>query len=459
MKIVVLNGSPKGELSVTLQYVQYIRKKFPQHEFSVHHVSQKINSIEKNDSTFNDIIEDVGNSDAVWWSTPIYVCLIPSQYKRFIELIHEKGAEDAFRDKYTAVMATSIHFYDHTGVNYMHAVCDDLNMKFVDFFSPDMFDLHKEEQRAKLITFAGDFFDAAVNGFPAAKAYSPLVYRDFAYEPGDPPTTVDAAGKKILVLTDSGDKDSNLAKMVKRFREAFSQPVDVVDINELDIKGGCLGCCECGFDNRCVYTGKDDYIDFYNEKVKGADIVVYAGCIVDRYLSSRWKRFYDRRFFSTHIPTQKGKQIAFIVSGPLSQVPNLREVLTALTEIDQANLTGIVTDEFGESDRIDDLLQNLASRLVRNALNGYFRPATFLGVGGRKIFRDDVWSRLRFPFIADHEYYEKNGMYDFPDMDSPQARFSLEMIEAVKEPETREKIRKIIKSQMVEPFKRIVESK
>jgi hypothetical protein len=29
MKIVVLNGSPKGEDSITLQYVAYIQKHFP----------------------------------------------------------------------------------------------------------------------------------------------------------------------------------------------------------------------------------------------------------------------------------------------------------------------------------------------------------------------------------------------------------------------------------------------
>jgi len=29
MKIIVLNGNPKGDTSVTMQYIAYIRKKFP----------------------------------------------------------------------------------------------------------------------------------------------------------------------------------------------------------------------------------------------------------------------------------------------------------------------------------------------------------------------------------------------------------------------------------------------
>ncbi len=33
MKITMLSGSPKGELSVTLQYVNFIKKKFPNTSF------------------------------------------------------------------------------------------------------------------------------------------------------------------------------------------------------------------------------------------------------------------------------------------------------------------------------------------------------------------------------------------------------------------------------------------
>ena len=35
MKIAVLNGSPKGEISVTVQYIKFIQKKFPGHEFKL----------------------------------------------------------------------------------------------------------------------------------------------------------------------------------------------------------------------------------------------------------------------------------------------------------------------------------------------------------------------------------------------------------------------------------------
>jgi hypothetical protein len=42
MKISILNGSPKGESSITLQYVNFIQKKFPQHELKVFHIAKNI---------------------------------------------------------------------------------------------------------------------------------------------------------------------------------------------------------------------------------------------------------------------------------------------------------------------------------------------------------------------------------------------------------------------------------
>ena len=47
MKITVINGSPKGEFSVTLQTVRYLEILHPEHTFTVLHVGQTIRSIEK----------------------------------------------------------------------------------------------------------------------------------------------------------------------------------------------------------------------------------------------------------------------------------------------------------------------------------------------------------------------------------------------------------------------------
>jgi hypothetical protein len=67
---------------------------------------------------------------------PLYFLLVPSNYKRFIELIWERGAEAAFKGKYAASLSTSIHFYDHIVHNYINAISEDLDMKFAGGGSP-----------------------------------------------------------------------------------------------------------------------------------------------------------------------------------------------------------------------------------------------------------------------------------------------------------------------------------
>ena len=47
MNILVVNGSPKGKNSITLQTVLYLEKKFPEHTVEVLHVGQKIRSLTK----------------------------------------------------------------------------------------------------------------------------------------------------------------------------------------------------------------------------------------------------------------------------------------------------------------------------------------------------------------------------------------------------------------------------
>ena len=245
--------------------------------------------------------------------------------------------------------------------------------------------------------------------------------------------------------------------MIERFSRAFSNPVELINLNELEIKGGCLGCVQCGYDNRCVYEGKDGYIDFYNRKVKTADILVLAGTIKDRYLSARWKRYFDRSFFTGHAPSLIGKQIGFVISGPLRQIPNLRQVLETQVQTQHANCVGFVTDEYGDSTAIDRLLQNLAERLVQSAGNGYISPPTFLGVGGTKILRDAIWGKLRFPFRADYRAYKKLGVFDFPQKKYKSRIQNAIMLLLSKIPAFRREVNKKMKMEMIKPLQKVVD--
>ncbi len=457
MKIVILNGSPKGNLSITLQYVHFIQKKFPQHQMKIFNIAQELRKIERENKAFQEIITEVKTSDGVIWAFPLYFLLVHSNYKRFIELISERGVQEAFKGKYTASLSTSIHFFDHTAHNYINAICDDLNMKYVGAFSADMGDLLKEKERERLILFAQHFFDAVQNNVPTTRNFLPVVRSKFDYMPASSMKRIETEGKRVLVLTDSSNEQPNLGKMVERFKQSFSSQVEILNLNDVDIKGGCLGCIKCGYDNTCAYEGKDGFVEFFDTKVKPANVLVFAGTIHDRYLSSRWKLYFDRSFFMGHAPKYMGKQVGFIISGPLSQIPNLRQILEAYTEGEHGNLVDLVTDECGSSSEIDSLLQSLAERLIKFAKEGYAKSPTFLGVGGMKVFRDDIWGRLRPTFQADHRFYRKHKIYDFPHNDYRTRAISGIFVLLLKLPGFRKEYAKRTITEMVKPFQKVVD--
>ena len=62
MKILVINGSPKGEYSITLQTVRYLEQQFPAHSFTVLHAGQKIKALEKDFSSVADAVKQIGRA-------------------------------------------------------------------------------------------------------------------------------------------------------------------------------------------------------------------------------------------------------------------------------------------------------------------------------------------------------------------------------------------------------------
>lgn len=411
MKITVLNGSPKGKDSITLQSVRYLEKEYPQVQFQVFHVGSRIKKISREEREREKIVKAVEESQGVLWIFPVYVFLIPSQLKAFIELLFEKGCREAFQGKYGAVLMTSVHFYDTSAAEYMRGICHDLGMRYVGEHMAEMYDLLRPRQRKNLDDFAHQFFDTLTRGLPTEVFCQPIIRPVLDYEPGPLPEGEKGNRRQILLLTDEEGSVTNLGRMIKTFTSLMPCRVKVINISKINLKGGCLGCLRCGYDNSCHY--KDDMASLHEEYIAPAEALVFAGTIRDRYLSSRWKMFFDRYFYLGHTPYLRRKQMAFIFSGPLSQVPVLRNNMEALVQFNTGNLVGMVTDEYQASQEVTDLLRALGERLVQALERGQRKPVAFYGLACHLIFRDFIY-RYRGIFRADHLYYKKHNLYDYP---------------------------------------------
>ncbi len=414
MKITVLNGSPKVDSqSVTMQYIKFLQKKYPSVDFKILNIGQKSALLEKNATQFEEVIQEIANSDGVIWAFPLYYLLVASQMKRFIELIFSRKAEKAFISKPAAILATSIHFFDNLAINYMHEISDDLQMNYFDSFSASMFDLTLEKERKRLTDFGRNFLDFIKKGTKTNPINYPIVKPNTSFNLAEAPAGNAITNKSILILTDAREEDSNLQNMTRYLNHKLGNSAKIINLNEVDIKGGCLGCIRCAHDFTCVY--KDGIEELYKNQVMKADIIIFAGSVKDRYLSWKWKQFFDRSFGCTnHTPSLTGKQLGMLISGPFRQMHNLRTLFESYTEVQGLNLVSIVSDDYPEASDIENALSNLADSLIRMSEQSYVKGKTFLGVGSLKIFRDDIYSTLRYPFTKDFENYKKLGMFDFP---------------------------------------------
>lgn len=455
MKIVVLNGSPKGDNSITLHYAKYIQNHFSGHEWQTANIAAGIGRYEKSQEAFNEVIDLVRSSDAVLWTFPLYYCLVCGQMKRFIELIFERKAESAFAGKYAGTLTTSIHFFDHTAHNYMNSVSDDLKMNYIGGFSAGMHDLLKPAERLMLLKFAEHFLDGIKNRTHTLRSFQPLIDSGAKYAPE---TVIDAkktSNWKITLLTDESDPQSNLGKMIEVFVRSAPNHIEVLNICDIDMKGGCLGCIHCSYDSTCVYH--DGYREAFESKVKTADAVVFAGIMKDRYLSAKWKTFFDRSFYKGHTPVLKGKKAAWLISGPLRQNMNLREIIEGYTQIVGAYLAGIATDEYGTEQEITLRLVALANDLIWSLEKDYVIPKNFLGFTSHLLFRDFLYRSARFPFIADHKYYKRHNLYDMPHKDFRGRAMGSLMSLLFRIPSIRRSIQKDMIKHMVTPYRKIID--
>ncbi len=399
MNILVLNGSPKGDYSITLQSVKYLEKLNPEHTFSYINVGQRIKAIEK---SFNDVIESVKNADLILFSYPVYTFMAPYQLHRFIELLKENNV--SLYGKYATQITTSKHFYDVTAHKYVQENCLDLGAKFINGLSADMEDLTIERGQSELKNFFKYVCFCIENDI-----YEPNYLINEKTAPCKVSLNTVNTDKKgnIVVVTNASSEDNQLQSMIKSFTDACTYNTRVVNIAEYPFNGGCLGCMNCSVDGKCVY--KDGFDEFLRNEIQNNDAIIYAFTIKDHSMGASFKLYDDRQFCNGHRSVTMGSPVGYIISGNYSNERNLQTVVEGRASVGGNFLAGVATDEFEPDREIISLCKSLEFALD----NKYNPPQTFYGVGGMKIFRDLIY-QMKGMMKADHKFFKAHGQYDFP---------------------------------------------
>ncbi len=376
MNVLVLNGSPSGENSITLYTVHYIAEQFPDCTFETLNVGQQIRKLEQDKASYLSRLEQ---ADLLLFTYPVYTFLVPSQLHRFIELMKASGLD--LSGKWAAQITTSKHFYDVTAHKFIEENCKDLGLKYIGGLSADMEDLLTKKGRKEAYAF---FHFVRWNMIKEGR-------RNPSHQEGS-----------VVIVTDSeGLQESPLQNMIAAFRAVLPIETTVVDLHEFPFAGGCLGCFNCAADGTCIY--KDGFDTYLREHIQSADAIVYAYTIRDHSMGHRFKVYDDRQFCNGHRTVTMGKPVGYLVEGALEQEANLQMLMEARAEVGGNFLVGIAN----ESEEILSLAETLAYALRHH----YTQPANFYGVGGMKIFRDLIY-QMQGLMREDHRFYKKHGFYD-----------------------------------------------
>lgn len=453
MKISVINGSPKGEYSVTLQTVRYLEILHPEHEFTVLHAGQKIKSYEKD---FTEAAAAIEDADLLLFSYPVYTFIAPYQLHKFIELMKTHGVDVS--GKYATQLSTSKHFYDVTAHRYVEDNCKDLGLKYIRGLSADMDDLTTEKGQKE----AESFFDY-VCWSVEQDAYEPLP--EPAEAPAHKPVSVSAVPDSVescgsatadksgdvVIVTDCREEDTQLAAMIARFRDVLPRKSRVVNIAEYPFKGGCLGCFNCAVDGKCIY--KDGFDAYLRNEIQTGEAIVYAFTIRDHSMGSRFKLYDDRQFCNGHRTVTMGMPMGYLISGDYSKEFNLQMIIEGRAQVGGNFLTGVATDEFNPDHEINRMAESLNYALGRK----YNPPQNFYGIGGMKIFRDLIWT-MQGMMKADHKFYKAHGQYDFPQKNRGRMMAMYLVGALMSNPKLKGKMGNKMNEGMIMPYKKAIES-
>ena len=446
MKITVINGSPKGEFSVTLQTVRYLEILHPEHEFTVLHVGQKIRAYEKD---FTAAAVALESADLLLFSYPVYTFIAPYQLHKFIELMKTHGVDVS--GKYATQLSTSKHFYDVTAHRYVEDNCKDLRLKYIRGLSADMDDLTTEKGQKE----AESFFDYVCWSVeqdayeplpkplsaPASKPISmPEITASTADKPGD-----------VVIVTDCREEDTQLAAMIKRFQEVLQRKTRITNIADYPIKGGCLGCFNCAVDGKCVY--KDGFDSWLRDEIQTGEAIVYAFTIRDHSMGARFKMYDDRQFCNGHRTVTMGMPMGYLVAGDYSKEFNLQMIIEGRAQVGGNFLAGVASDEFDPDHEID----RMASALDYALSQRYNPPQNFYGIGGMKIFRDLIWT-MQGMMKADHKFYKAHGQYDFPQKNRGRMMAMYLVGAMLANPKLKSKMGNKMNEGMIMPYKKAIES-
>lgn len=369
MKIILIEGSNRGEESASFDYARRLMKSADKSfRFEILEVGKYIKVLEENRAFFDSYMDAVKESDAVIWLVPVRNLLPSYEICHFLYLIDSRNAGQFAENKYTTALFTSSFFSHRDAEAYLSAACQTWNMNYLRGYHcrPDAVFRKGEAQRWK--RFTDEFFEKVRTQFPCEKFHFLSSERSLPFKP----TTFSSvpqkeSEKKVLLLTSYGEKNSNLQKMIETWNAHFPYPTEIVNLARLPLLFPCSGCMNCFQGGGCSVN--DSIAKTVYPLYQDADAVIFASDICCGLFHPQVKLFLDRIFISTFLNRNKPKMTVYLFSGSLKNKISLEKYIRKKTILHGDRLVGIVSDEEKSAKQISDNIIRLATAVAERLEN------------------------------------------------------------------------------------------
>ncbi len=430
MNVLVINGSPKGDYSITLQTVKYIERFNTEDKFEILNAANQISLLEKD---FSECADKIKAADIILFAYPVFTFSIPAQLYRFIELMKQNFTNGELTGKFVTQVTTSKHFFDNTAHEFIRENCLDLQMKVINGLTADMNDLITKRGQREALDFWRYAKYQTKRYFDRRKKEDKkmLVYR-------------------VAIISDVVPQDIQLRKRIDEFKEKFTYQTDEINLQELKIDGGCFECLNCSTKGECIY--KDGFQDILRRKVNSADAIVYAFKIQNHGMGSKFKYYFDRQYCNGHRTLIIDKPVGYIIEGDISRENNLMNIIHGRASVCHNILTHIAQE--GNED-IEQLIYKLTFCLEKKIVT----PQDFYGIAGMKIFRDLIYVNGGL-MKADYNFYKKEGYFDSFATNQHGLRLKMRLVGLLfKNKKLKKKMGNKFVEKMINPYQKVINKK
>lgn len=383
MNILVINGSPKNNYSITLQHVLFLKKHFKQDHFEFFNVKNQVEKVDED--TISDLIDRIAVCDLLLFSYPVYTMSVPYALMNLMESLLKHVNRYKLMETYVSQITTSKHIFDTTAHDYMQTCFRDLGLNILSGHSADSEDLLCDQGQKELIAYMDRLIYQVKTKKKMSHDIIPVKTEQeaFVYE-------INAEHEKkisnIVVVYNGLTYSDNLKEMIKAFDNMCRYRIHLLDLSNHHFEQSCKGCLACQFKMKCdIY---DDFDKMYQEKIDQASVVIIASDIKYHYLDKLFKLLEERAFLKGFDNQGNQQGIGYLLSSEIAYDHHLMTIIKAKAAYNNSYLLDVVEHNQHTQVAIENLCDQVHYYLEKTP----YPEKNFYGLAGFDYYKRVVYN-------------------------------------------------------------------